>query len=83
MIPLDVIIIGAGLSGKQINGIIFYKGPYSLTYHAGICAGIELKSKFENVTFGIFDREDDIRGTWSKNTYPNLSCDIPSQVRHL
>jgi cation diffusion facilitator CzcD-associated flavoprotein CzcO len=29
----------------------------------------------------IFDKANEIGGTWSKNTYPNLSCDIPSQVR--
>ncbi|KAN0091843.1 hypothetical protein V8E51_017690 [Hyaloscypha variabilis] len=46
----------------------------------GICAGIQLQSKFKNATFEIFDKGNDIGGTWSKNTYPNLSCDIPSQL---
>ncbi|PMD33575.1 hypothetical protein L207DRAFT_142047 [Hyaloscypha variabilis F] len=46
----------------------------------GICAGIQLQSKFKNATFEIFDKGNDIGGTWSKNTYPNLSCDILSQA---
>ncbi|KFY31398.1 hypothetical protein V493_01149 [Pseudogymnoascus sp. VKM F-4281 (FW-2241)] len=47
---------------------------------SGICAGLRMRSKFKNLRYEIFDKEGDIGGTWSKNTYPNLSCDIPSQL---
>jgi cation diffusion facilitator CzcD-associated flavoprotein CzcO len=80
--PLDVVIIGAGLSGKSsIKTLPHSTNIHTLTYYAGICAGIQLQSKFKNATFEIFDKANDIGGTWSKNTYPDLSCDIPSQVR--
>jgi cation diffusion facilitator CzcD-associated flavoprotein CzcO len=36
------------------------------------CAGIE--------DFVVADRAGDLGGTWRDNTYPGLTCDIPSQL---
>ncbi|KAK2754293.1 hypothetical protein FQN54_007173 [Arachnomyces sp. PD_36] len=47
---------------------------------AGICALIKLLERFPNATVQVFEKADDIGGTWLKNTYPALSCDIPSQL---
>ena len=30
--------------------------------------------------FIVLDRADDLGGTWRDNTYPGLSCDIPSHL---
>jgi len=30
--------------------------------------------------FLVVDRADDLGGTWRDNTYPGLSCDIPSHL---
>lgn len=69
--PSDVIIIGAGFSGKLFNDI-----PYTIqapiSPPPGICAGLQLKNKFKEARFEIFDKEEKIGGIWSKNTYPNL-----------
>lgn len=86
--PLDVIIIGSGFSGKPNSDLTHsvqhsHLFPHPLTQLLGICAGLQLQSKFKNLAYGIFDKAGDIGGTWSKNTYPNLSCDIPSQVSLL
>lgn len=88
--PLDVIIIGSGFSGKpnfdlthSVQHSHLSPHPLTLTQILGICAGLQLQSKFKNVAFEIFDKAGDTGGTWSKNTYPNLSCDIPSQVSLL
>jgi cation diffusion facilitator CzcD-associated flavoprotein CzcO len=44
---------------------------------ADICAAIKLaESGIENAE--IFEKAGDIGGTWEDNTYPGLTCDIPS-----
>ncbi len=44
---------------------------------SGICMAIQLKQAgFEN--FRIFEKADRIGGTWRDNTYPGLTCDVPS-----
>ncbi|MDY6996988.1 MAG: NAD(P)/FAD-dependent oxidoreductase [Actinomycetota bacterium] len=44
---------------------------------AGIGAAIQLKRMgYEN--FVIFDREDDLGGTWHVNHYPGLAVDVPT-----
>jgi cation diffusion facilitator CzcD-associated flavoprotein CzcO len=29
--------------------------------------------------FTIFEKADDVGGTWRDNTYPGLHCDVPSR----
>lgn len=41
----------------------------------GLCAGIKLLESGES-DFLIFDREPRVGGTWQRNTYPGLQCDI-------
>ena len=44
---------------------------------AGILSAIELrKSGYTDVT--IYEKADRIGGTWRENTYPGLTCDVPS-----
>ena len=46
---------------------------------AGLCAAIRLRqSGFED--FLIFERAEDVGGTWRDNTYPGCACDIPSNL---
>jgi cation diffusion facilitator CzcD-associated flavoprotein CzcO len=47
---------------------------------AGIGMGAQLKRLLKGDNFQIFEKLDDVGGTWAQNTYPNLSCDVPSQV---
>lgn len=45
----------------------------------GLALGILLtRAGFRDFT--IFDREDDVGGTWRINTYPGLSCDVKSHL---
>src|ERR1700691_3369667 len=30
-------------------------------------------------SFSIFEKADDVGGTWRDNTYPGLTCDVPSR----
>lgn len=43
---------------------------------AGILAGIKLKAA--GIDFVIYEKADRIGGTWRENTYPGLTCDVPS-----
>ena len=45
----------------------------------GLCAGIKLREKGEE-DFLIFDREPRVGGTWQRNTYPGLECDVASPL---
>jgi cation diffusion facilitator CzcD-associated flavoprotein CzcO len=46
---------------------------------AGIGTAIQLK-KAGLEDFTIFERADEIGGTWRDNTYPGAACDVPSHV---
>ena len=49
---------------------------------AGIATAIRLRQ--EGITsFTIFERADEIGGTWRDNTYPGAACDVPSHVYSL
>ena len=45
----------------------------------GLALGI-LLSRAGFGDFTIFDREDDVGGTWRINTYPGLACDVKSHL---
>ncbi len=45
---------------------------------SGMCMAITLlDAGFSDVT--IYEKADDVGGTWRDNTYPGLSCDVPSR----
>ncbi len=46
---------------------------------SGMCMGIKLRAQgYENFT--IFEKADNVGGTWRENTYPGVSCDVPSHL---
>src|SRR5215475_2960280 len=46
---------------------------------SGLCVAIALlRSGISDVT--IYEKADEVGGTWRENTYPGLVCDIPSRV---
>ncbi len=46
---------------------------------SGLCVAIALlRNGVENVT--IYEKADEVGGTWRDNTYPGLACDVPSRV---
>ncbi|WP_262694852.1 flavin-containing monooxygenase [Kordiimonas aquimaris] len=46
---------------------------------AGMCMGIQLK-KAGIDSFIIFEKADEVGGTWRENTYPGVACDVPSHL---
>ena len=46
---------------------------------SGLCVAIALlRSGITDVT--IYEKADEVGGTWRDNTYPGLVCDIPSRI---
>ena len=48
----------------------------------GIATGLRLLAAGHD-DFVIFDRGDDVGGTWRDNTYPGCACDVPSHMYSL
>ncbi|KAK6822526.1 hypothetical protein PG987_014071 [Apiospora arundinis] len=51
--------------GAGISGIQFVK---------------DATHRLKNVTITVYDKNDDIGGTWLENRYPGCSCDVPSHT---
>src|SRR5579862_8972016 len=46
---------------------------------SGILAAIKLQEAgFDDVT--LYEKADRLGGTWRENTYPGLTCDVPSHL---
>jgi phytoene dehydrogenase-like protein len=45
---------------------------------SGLCMAAKLQDAGID-TFTIFEQADEVGGTWRDNTYPGLSCDVPSR----
>lgn len=47
---------------------------------AGLGIAAQLQRRLNEYDYEIHEKLDDVGGTWAQNTYPNLSCDVPSEV---
>ncbi|WP_169888553.1 flavin-containing monooxygenase [Rhodococcus tukisamuensis] len=45
---------------------------------SGLLAGLRMKQA--NIPFVIFEKGDDVGGTWNENTYPNCRTDVHSHI---
>jgi cation diffusion facilitator CzcD-associated flavoprotein CzcO len=45
---------------------------------SGLCMAAKLQDAGID-TFTIFEQADEVGGTWRDDTYPGLSCDVPSR----
>ncbi len=64
------------VSGKAKDGVKFVIVGAGM---AGILAAIKLKDGgFNNIE--IFEKADDVGGTWRENRYPGVACDVPSYL---
>ncbi|MCD2188091.1 alpha/beta hydrolase fold domain-containing protein [Actinomycetospora soli] len=45
---------------------------------SGLCMGAKLRGAGLH-DFTIYEKADEVGGTWRDNTYPGLSCDVPSR----
>ncbi|EXJ92971.1 hypothetical protein A1O3_01527 [Capronia epimyces CBS 606.96] len=62
-------------STKRLRCIIIGAGV------SGILMGIKIKQAFgDYVEFQIFEKNEDVGGTWFENRYPGCACDVPSHI---
>ncbi|KAF2742122.1 FAD/NAD(P)-binding domain-containing protein [Sporormia fimetaria CBS 119925] len=48
---------------------------------SGVLMGIKLREAFgDTLDFWIFEKNEDVGGTWFENRYPGCACDVPSHV---
>ena len=45
---------------------------------SGLCMAVKLQDAGID-SYTIFEKADDVGGTWRDNTYPGLTCDVPSR----
>jgi cation diffusion facilitator CzcD-associated flavoprotein CzcO len=45
---------------------------------SGLCLAYKLKHYFTDFTLNIYEKNEDIGGTWFENRYPGCACDIPA-----
>jgi cation diffusion facilitator CzcD-associated flavoprotein CzcO len=45
---------------------------------SGLCMAVKLQDAGIH-SFSIFEKADEVGGTWRDNTYPGLTCDVPSR----
>ena len=47
---------------------------------SGILMAYRIQKECQNVEHVIYEKNDDIGGTWLENRYPGCACDIPSHA---
>ncbi|KAL3469975.1 hypothetical protein BJX99DRAFT_240350 [Aspergillus californicus] len=47
---------------------------------SGIGFAIRLQQKYPRVAYEIYDKAEELGGTWWANTYPGCACDVPSHL---
>jgi cation diffusion facilitator CzcD-associated flavoprotein CzcO len=47
---------------------------------SGIYTAIRQEQLLQNVSFQIYEKNDDVGGTWLENKYPGCSCDVPAHI---
>ena len=45
---------------------------------SGLCMAVKLQDAGID-TYTVFEKADEVGGTWRDNTYPGLTCDVPSR----
>ncbi|KAL4948342.1 hypothetical protein BDW69DRAFT_189362 [Aspergillus filifer] len=47
---------------------------------SGVGFAIRLQQKYPRATFEIYEKAEELGGTWWANTYPGCACDVPSHL---
>ncbi|KJA16156.1 hypothetical protein HYPSUDRAFT_322622 [Hypholoma sublateritium FD-334 SS-4] len=47
---------------------------------SGLLLAYKLQRSFDNFELVIYEKNEDISGTWLENTYPGCACDVPAHI---
>ncbi|KAL4782661.1 hypothetical protein BJX76DRAFT_282038 [Aspergillus varians] len=47
---------------------------------SGVGFAVRLQQKYPRATFEIYEKAEQLGGTWFANTYPGCACDVPSHL---
>ncbi|CAK7202849.1 hypothetical protein SEUCBS139899_005576 [Sporothrix eucalyptigena] len=47
---------------------------------SGVCMAYKLQAHAVNYELAVYEKNDDVGGTWYENKYPGCACDIPAPV---
>jgi len=47
---------------------------------SGILASIRFPQRIPNIELQVYEKNDDVGGTWYENRYPGCACDIPAHT---
>ena len=50
---------------------------------SGIIAAIKLQKSVQGLDIKLFEKNEDLGGTWFENRYPGCACDIPAHIYQL
>ncbi|KZT25644.1 putative flavin-binding monooxygenase [Neolentinus lepideus HHB14362 ss-1] len=50
------------------------------TGFSGLAAAYHLSKSTENVEFVLYEKNDQVGGTWYENHYPGVACDVPAHA---
>lgn len=77
-----------GSSGYEIRQDVTWMDPKNRKLRvlsigagvSGILNAYQIQKHCENVEHVIYEKNEDIAGTWLENRYPGCACDIPSHA---
>lgn len=46
---------------------------------SGINCAIRIPQRLRNVQLTVYEKNDDVGGTWLENRYPGCACDVPGE----
>jgi cation diffusion facilitator CzcD-associated flavoprotein CzcO len=81
--PADGVMMAGTAEGDKVSKVV--ERPRALRFAiigagmAGILSAIKLREK-GLTDFTVYEKADRVGGTWRENTYPGLSCDVPSHL---
>ncbi|MCJ1255280.1 hypothetical protein MMC24_003096 [Lignoscripta atroalba] len=71
------------ISARDIGSVRPLKVIYIGAGISGILAAIRLPAQVQNLDLVIYDKNEELGGTWFENKYPGCACDIPAHCYQL
>src|SRR4029079_829981 len=74
--------LGRSVRGAVKGGTVAQRRQLNVAIIGAGMSGLCMAAKLQDAgidTYTIFEKADEVGGTWRDNTYPGLTCDVPSR----